>query len=74
MSSEKHSSCLTKVKQSYGRGGTKETGSIARRLPRSLDNDGSITAQELGIVIRSFGMNPTESELVDMVCELFFLI
>ncbi|CAO3658281.1 unnamed protein product [Umbelopsis ramanniana] len=34
------------------------------------DNDGSITAQELGIVIRSFGMNPTESELVDMVNEV----
>jgi Ca2+-binding EF-hand superfamily protein len=51
----------------------KETGSIARRLPRSLDNDGSITAQELGIVIRSFGMNPTESELVDMVRDLFMI-
>ncbi|KAI9288547.1 hypothetical protein BC943DRAFT_316831 [Umbelopsis sp. AD052] len=34
------------------------------------DNDGSITAQELGTVIRSFGMNPTEAELMDMVNEV----
>lgn len=31
------------------------------------DGDGTITAAELGVVLRSFGMNPDESELNDMV-------
>lgn len=31
------------------------------------DGDGSISANELGVVLRSFGMNPSDAELQDMV-------
>lgn len=31
------------------------------------DGDGSITAIELGTVLRKFGMNPSDAELQDMV-------
>ncbi|XP_003372739.1 EF hand domain containing protein [Trichinella spiralis] len=34
------------------------------------DGDGKITSQELGIVMRSLGQRPTESELRDMVNEV----
>ncbi|ORX73619.1 calmodulin [Linderina pennispora] len=34
------------------------------------DNDGSITAQELGTVMRSVGQKPTEAELQDMINEV----
>ncbi|EDR09945.1 uncharacterized protein LACBIDRAFT_318309 [Laccaria bicolor S238N-H82] len=34
------------------------------------DGDGTITAKELGIVMRSLGQNPTEAELQDMVNEV----
>eukprot|EP00461_Guttulinopsis_vulgaris_P001510 UN01510 len=33
------------------------------------DNDGSITAKELGTVMRSLGQNPTDSELQDIIAE-----
>ena len=36
----------------------------------SVDGDGTITAKELGIVMRSLGQNPTEAELQDMVNEV----
>lgn len=36
----------------------------------SADGDGTITAKELGIVMRSLGQNPTEAELQDMVNEV----
>lgn len=32
------------------------------------NGDGSVSATELGVVLRSFGMNPTDAELQDMVC------
>ncbi|GAA5816565.1 hypothetical protein MFLAVUS_010095 [Mucor flavus] len=31
------------------------------------NGDGSISASELGVVLRSFGMNPSDAELQDMV-------
>eukprot|EP01083_Nonionella_stella_P242036 844632_1 len=34
------------------------------------DGDGSISADELGIVVRTIGMNPTELEVQDMMKEL----
>ena len=33
------------------------------------DGDGAISCRELGVVMRSLGMNPTEVELQDMVQE-----
>jgi len=33
------------------------------------DNDGSITAKELGTVMRSLGQNPTQSEINDIINE-----
>jgi Ca2+-binding EF-hand superfamily protein len=33
------------------------------------DNDGTITSAELETVLKSFGMNPSESELQDMVSD-----
>lgn len=35
------------------------------------DNDGTITSEELETVLKQFGMNPSESELQDMVSERF---
>ena len=34
------------------------------------DNDGSITAKELGMVMRSVGENPTDEELQEMINEV----
>lgn len=34
------------------------------------NGDGNISATELGVVLRSFGMNPSDAELQDMVCNL----
>ncbi|XP_041449034.1 neo-calmodulin-like [Drosophila obscura] len=34
------------------------------------DNTGSITCQELGVVLRSLGQTPTEAELYDMIEEI----
>ncbi|CAN6652031.1 calmodulin [Trichomonascus vanleenenianus] len=34
------------------------------------DNDGQITTKELGVVMRSLGQNPSESELSDMINEV----
>jgi calmodulin len=39
-------------------------------LTPSADGDGAITAKELGTVMRSFGKNPTEAELQDMISEV----
>ena len=35
-----------------------------------VDGDQSITHEELGIVLRSMGQNPSEKELVDMIREM----
>ena len=35
-----------------------------------IDGDGTITTKELGVVMRSLGQNPTETELQDMVNEV----
>ncbi|KAL7308702.1 hypothetical protein PS15m_011872 [Mucor circinelloides] len=34
------------------------------------NGDGSVSATELGVVLRSFGMNPTDAELQDMVSDV----
>ncbi|XP_006819032.1 calmodulin-like [Saccoglossus kowalevskii] len=34
------------------------------------NGDGAITREELGIVMRSLGMNPTEAELKDMISDV----
>ena len=32
-----------------------------------VDGDQTVTAEELGIVLRSMGQNPTQQELMDMI-------
>ena len=34
------------------------------------DGDGSITTDELGVVLKSLGQNPTEAELLDLISEV----
>ena len=34
------------------------------------DGDGTITAKELGIVMRQLGLNPTEDDLLEMIQEV----
>ena len=34
------------------------------------DGDGTMTTKELGVVMRSFGQNPSERELKEMVAEV----
>jgi calmodulin len=34
------------------------------------DGDGTITAKELGIVMRQLGLNPTEDEIHEMINEV----
>ena len=35
-----------------------------------MDGDESITYEELGVVLRSMGQNPTEQELIEMISEM----
>ena len=35
-----------------------------------MDGDESITFEELGVVLRSMGQNPTEQELIEMIREM----
>jgi Ca2+-binding EF-hand superfamily protein len=39
-------------------------------LPSLADGDGTISATELGTVMRSLGQNPTEKQILDMVREV----
>ena len=34
------------------------------------DGDGTITAKELGVVMRQLGLNPSEEELIEMIMEV----
>lgn len=38
------------------------------------NGDGNISAKELGVVLRSFGMNPSDAELQDMVRMVFLVL
>ena len=35
-----------------------------------MDGDESITFEELGVVLRSMGQNPTQHELIEMISEM----
>ena len=35
-----------------------------------IDGDGKITTEELGTVMRSLGMNPSDSDLQEMIAEV----
>ena len=41
-----------------------------------VDGDQTVTAEELGIVLRSMGQNPTQQELMDMIgqCDMYFSV
>ena len=34
------------------------------------DKGGSISTRELGFTMRAMGMNPTEAEILDLLCEV----
>ena len=36
------------------------------------DKGGSINTRELGSIMRAMGMNPTEAEILDLLCEVRF--
>ena len=35
-----------------------------------IDGGGTISTQELGWAMRAMGMNPTEAEILDLLCEV----
>ena len=37
-----------------------------------VDGDQTVTAEELGIVLRSMGQNPTQQELMDMIGSVWY--
>lgn len=68
MSSEKLSSCLTRVCYFLPLV-VRPANEIPLAYTNFADNDGTITSAELETVLKSFGMNPSESELQDMVSD-----